>query len=165
MNLPESSMMKKLLAALLATTLFCGIAQADSLFRWTDENGRVHYSDAPPPPDIRKVEERMLKKGSQIETDKQSYATRKASEAFPVSLYTAEKCPACEPARKYLSTRGIPFSETKITTQEQATEAAKLIGEKEAAVPLLVVGGKPYKGYSESEWASALDVAGYPKGK
>jgi len=165
MNLPESPIMEKLLAVLLASLVFCGIAQAESVFRWTDENGRVHYSDAPPPPDIRKVEERMLKKGNQVETDKQPYATRKAAEAFPVSLYTAEKCPACEPARKYLTARGIPFSETKITTQEQAAEAAKLIGEKEAAVPLLVVGGKPYKGYSESDWSGALDAAGYPKGK
>ena len=154
--------MKKVRAALLVPLLMVPVlAAAEGVYRWVDKAGQVHYSDLPPPPDAQKVEERMMR-GSRIDMDKLPFATRKAAEAFPVTLYTAEKCPGCDLGRKYLGERGIPFAETRITTKEQAEEAAKLLGDKDVTVPVLLVGGKPYKGWLESEWAAGLDAAGYP---
>lgn len=152
--------MKKLLL-LLACLLLSTHVLAEGVYRWTDANGRVHYSDLPPPANARKVEERTMK-GSKIEQDKLPFATRKAAEAFPVSLYTADPCPGCELARNYLNARKIPFTETKITTPEQQAAAAKLLDGKEVVVPFLVVGGRVHKGWLESDWATALDSAGYP---
>jgi hypothetical protein len=39
----------------LALCLFIPPAWAD-LYKWTDENGKVHYSDQPPPGDVKKSE-------------------------------------------------------------------------------------------------------------
>jgi type IV secretory pathway VirB10-like protein len=39
----------------LALCLFIFSAWAD-LYKWTDENGKVHYSDQPPPGDVKKSE-------------------------------------------------------------------------------------------------------------
>jgi hypothetical protein len=36
-----------LLSALLASLLLAGPAAADTVYRWVDENGKVHYSDTP----------------------------------------------------------------------------------------------------------------------
>lgn len=43
-----------LLSAVLM--VLSGAVQAE-LYRWVDENGRVHYTDTPPPPNAKKTEE------------------------------------------------------------------------------------------------------------
>jgi glutaredoxin len=155
------------LIAIIAIALLSAApaAQAEGVIRWVDSAGRVHYSDMPPPPDAKKVEERMMK-GNRIEMDKLPYATRQAAERYPVTLYTqAEGCAPCGQARQYLQTRGVPFSEVSIASEGEAEQAAKMLGKaspKEIVVPSLVVGGKPYDGYLESGWAAALTAAGYP---
>ncbi|QSI76114.1 glutaredoxin family protein [Niveibacterium microcysteis] len=140
-------------------------SHAESIIRWVDSAGRVHYSDMPPPPDAKRVEERMLK-GSAIQMDKLPYATRQAASRYPVTLYTtADRCDGCDPARKYLQGRGIPYSEVKLTNSEEAASAAKLLGKskpEEIGVPALLVGGKAIHGFLETEWSSELSGAGYP---
>ncbi len=153
-------------SAIFAIGLFgaAPASHAESIIRWVDSAGRVHYSDLPPPPDAKRVEERMLK-GSSIQMDKQPYATRVAAERFPVTLYTQDSCEPCSTARQYLQSRGVPFSEVKITNTTEGEQAAKLLGKnaaKDVIIPSMLVGGKPLEGYSESSWAAALTTAGYP---
>ncbi|WP_374403437.1 DUF4124 domain-containing protein [Niveibacterium sp.] len=140
-------------------------SHAESIIRWVDSSGRVHYSDMPPPADAKRVEERMLK-GSSIQMDRMSYATRQAASRYPVTLYTAaERCDGCDPARKYLQGRGIPFSEVRLTNAEEAASAAKMLGKskpEEIGLPALLIGAKPIHGFLESEWSSELSGAGYP---
>lgn len=155
--------MKTLTLLLCALLLAPAAAGAATVYQWKDASGRVHYSDQPPPTSAR-VHEKDLK-GSSIEQDKLSFAARKAGEAFPVVLYSAENCPGCESGRGYLAARKIPFTEKKINSAELRDEAAKLLGGKEISVPFIVIGGKVHKGWLESEWAGALDAAGYPAGK
>ena len=52
-----------------------------------------------------------------------------------------------------------------ITVTEQAGEDLTAFARisKENAIPLLMIGGQAVKGYSDSEWSSYLDAAGYPK--
>ncbi|MCL2656641.1 MAG: glutaredoxin family protein [Betaproteobacteria bacterium] len=160
--------MKKSIRFLLLAWIFGNSALlcAAEVYRWTDEKGQAVYSDLPPPPNIKKLEEKAMR-GSQIEVDKQSYATRKAAEAFPVSLYTApdDKCPGCPLAKQYLANRNIPYNEVSLQTSAQMVEALKVLGGEDVEVPSLLIGSKAYKGYSASEWDAALDAAGYPKGK
>ncbi len=138
---------------------------AENIIRWVDSSGRVHYSDMPPPPDAKRVEERMLKSNS-IQAEGLPYATRQAASRYPVTLYTtAERCDGCDPARKYLQTRGVPYSEVKLTNAEEAASAARLLGKskgEEIGVPAILIGGKAIHGFLESEWASELSSAGYP---
>ena len=41
---------------LLSLALLATGADAQNLYRWVDKNGKVHYSDQPPPKEIKKVE-------------------------------------------------------------------------------------------------------------
>ncbi|MEO7760394.1 MAG: DUF4124 domain-containing protein [Casimicrobiaceae bacterium] len=41
---------------LLAPLLFSGVAAAQSMYKWTDENGRITYSDQPPVGKVRSKE-------------------------------------------------------------------------------------------------------------
>ena len=149
---------------LLCTALLTAstaIAQSTT-YRWVDKTtGQTVYSDQPPPPGAQQV---VKMTGEERGKEQQlPYATRMASEKFPVTLYTAANCiDECKTARNLLNGRGIPFAEKMLKTQEETAELGKLLG-SEAAVPSLVVGRQSFKGYESDAWNNLLDLAGYPK--
>ncbi|MBN9698424.1 MAG: DUF4124 domain-containing protein, partial [Zoogloea sp.] len=130
-----------------------------SAYRWVDEQGRVQYSDQPPPQSIKKFEERKVQpnRGDALEP----YENRKAASSFPVTLYTGKDCgKPCDDGRALLKKRGVSFSETSIETAEQVAEFKKRFG-TEPYVPALAVGRKMEAGLAEGLWHSLLDDAGY----
>ncbi len=138
-----------------------GLAQAGELFRWVDADGKVHYTDQPPPANAKKVEEKKLS-GSTINTSELPYATQQAVKKSPVTLYASDCGEPCTQARDHLTQRGIPFaSKNPQTVLADAEALTKLVGA--AFVPVLVVGSAVSKGYEKGAWDAALDAAGYPK--
>lgn len=135
-------------------------AGAGELFRWVDENGKVHYGDAPPAK-AAKVERKKF--GGNVEQNEElSYEARRAQQNFPVVLYVGETCiEPCIHARALLKKRGVPFSEKMLRTKTEIDEFYKLSGSYDS--PTLAVGKKYLKGFQDSAWNTELDVAGYPK--
>jgi glutaredoxin len=153
------------LAALLAVALMLpalAAAQA-SVYRWVDKDGKVHYSDAPPPEPTNSLTQKRVGGGYAGEASQLPYATQVAMQKSPVSIYTGADCgDPCKHGRDLLSRRGIPFSERDAQANQDDAEALKkLVGAIE--VPVLVVGSSKVKGYEEGAWHSALDSAGYPR--
>ncbi|MBE0619271.1 MAG: glutaredoxin family protein [Burkholderiales bacterium] len=139
---------------------FALAAQAQ-LYRWTDESGKVHYSDTQPPATATNVEEKRRIRAGGAATQ-QSYELQQAVANFPVTVYTSKDCgDPCKKGLDYLKKRGVPFTEKVIATQNQIDELAKLAGAPK--VPVMVVGISIQKGYAEQGWSEALDTAGYPK--
>ena len=134
---------------------------AAEVYRWVDNDGKVHYSDIPPPPDAKNAQ---LKKvgDNAIDVDKLPYATRDAMKKNPVVLFSNSCGTPCDQAKQLLNKRGIPFSvKNPEASPADADALKKLIGGLE--VPVLVVGSNsPLKGFEEGAWTSALDNAGYP---
>ncbi|HVK54745.1 MAG TPA: glutaredoxin family protein [Burkholderiales bacterium] len=154
--------MQKLLIFTTGMLLAIGVVHAAEVYRWVDNNGKVHYSDMPPPPSAKDAELKKLGKSS-IDFDKMSYAARDAAKKNPVTLY-ANNCGApCDDARQLLSKRGIPFAtKNPESSPADADALKKLVGAVE--VPVLVVGSNsPVKGFEAGSWSAALDAAGYPK--
>ncbi|MGE5468499.1 MAG: DUF4124 domain-containing protein [Ignavibacteria bacterium] len=150
--------MNKSALAMLATA--ATVAFAQDAYRWVGKDGAVHYSDAPPPPEARQVEEKRLD-ASVVGGDKQPYETRRAAADFPVTLYVTPDCAqACADARSFLAARGIPFSEKSLATPEQV--AAFTQATQSDTVPTLTVGTQVSKGFLDSAWNGLLDDAGYP---
>jgi glutaredoxin len=152
--------MKK--SALLLALLCAGLAQAQTAYRWVDNDGKVHYGDRPPPPQAaREVQER---KYSAPAADRApSSAMRLAQENFPVTLYVGAECPVCKEGRDYLKKRGIPFSEQLVASNEEIDALRAKLGGGEVMVPSLQVGAKTSKGFLAPAWSGLLDAAGYPK--
>lgn len=151
------TVVKQLWIVLLALPLAVSAAQ---VYRWVDDQGKVHYGDQPP----GSVEGNAEKKkfgGNVIEADKASYATRQAAEKFPVTLYITDCGEPCTSARNYLKKRGVPFTEKDANDPKVLEEIKKLINSPE--VPVLVVGDRTLKGFLADSWDKALDAAGYPK--
>lgn len=145
-----------LLALCLATT-----AQAQ-YYRWVDEQGKTHYGDRLPPTVVGKAQ--VLRHGAPAADKQLPYAVREAMANFPVTLYVSADCDAgCKEGRDYLKARGIPFGEKNVASNDEIAALKKLIGENEAAVPVLAVGAKTAKGWLKDDWQRLLDAAGYPK--
>ena len=148
--------MRFLLMLCLALAGTC--VQADT-YRWLDSAGRTVVSDTPPPGKSKGV----VTAGGKAEAgDNTPFATKKAAEAFPVTLYTSADCVAeCKQARDLLNSRGIPFAEKMVQTQEQIDELKQLVGD--IFVPALKVGNQRFRGFEAGAYNNLLDLAGYPK--
>ncbi len=130
-------------------------------YEWVDEKGVKQYTQQPPPPNIKQVQQRRLG-ANVVETSGPTYSMQQAAKNFPVTLYVTDCGDLCKSARTHLTKRGIPHSEKNPQKQEEAEAFKKLTGGL-MQVPLLVVGQlKTVKGYQASEWDAALDAAGYP---
>lgn len=154
--------MRTLIAFLLAG--IAAVAFAQGAYRWIGKDGRVHYSDDPPPSDAQKIEQKRLDPSIVSGGDKYGYETRRAASSFPVTLYVSPDCGnACDVARSHLVKRGIPYAEKRVATAEDI--AAFKQATQSEITPTLLVGKMVSKGFQEAAWDGLLDTAGYPAGK
>ena len=145
----------------IAATVAAGAAAQQQVYRYTDKDGRIVYSDRIPPSDSKDVQSKRLR-ANFIENNELPLAAQQAQERFPVTLYTFSCGEVCTMAEALLNRRGVPFATVNVETPKGADELEKLTGELQA--PVLQVGDKNIlKGYSESAWQAALSEAGYPK--
>jgi glutaredoxin len=148
--------MNKLLVFCLLVASLSVQAQA---YRWVDPaTGRTIISDSPPPPNAKSVNKT---KDPTTNTEGRSFATLKAAEAFPVTLYSTADCiNECKQARELLNKRGVPFSEKMLQKPEDYEEVKKLVGD--AFIPSLKVGRQSVRGFEATSYNNLLDLAGYP---
>lgn len=149
--------------ALIACLLLVasGGALAGKVYKWVDEEGRVQFSDRPPP-SATKVEEHKVFAGVPDAT--LPYALREVAANFPVTIYTAENCKElCDNARALLKSRGIPFSEKGIRSTEDVKAYESAFGSDKPEVPAATVGSQQLRGFSASSWNALLDQVGYPR--
>jgi glutaredoxin len=125
-----------------------------------DDQGRVHYTQTPPPPGAKDVQRKNLPQSGAAASADLPYATKLAAQNFPVKLFTQEQCEACDRARALLVKRGVPFSEVNVLSQKESDEVKAISGGTN--LPLVVVGSLHQSGYQEQLLNSLLDTAGYP---
>lgn len=152
--------MRSVLAAALCLAAFAASAQ---VYRWTDDKGRVHITDTPPPASAKNVRKSgdAAPAASTQPAGQEPFALQQARASYPIKLYTTPGCDACAEARKLLNARGLPFSEVSVTGDEQLQELKTVAGS--ASVPALVVGSTVQRGFEPGLYHGMLDAAGYPK--
>jgi len=150
----------KILLMLVFAVAGMSVAQASTLYKWVDEQGKVSYHDRPPPEGSDyKVERKDLGSGGRAEVDS---GLEKIVEKFPVVLYSVPVCGSCDLARHYLQKRKVPYSEQNLENNpELQQKLKKQVGSISA--PTITIGEKVMKGYVESILEGELDTAGYPK--
>ena len=134
-------------------------AQADT-YKWVDPDGRVHYSDHPPPPGVTKSELKRL--GDKPGDASIPYVLQQAMKYFPVTLFVYDCGEGCSKALDLLVKRGVPHTSKDPTAPGMREELKKVTGGDEVA-PVLQVGRRVLRGFEEEAWNAALDNAGYPK--
>jgi len=145
-------------AAAILSTVCAGADSRED--RCVDQDGRIHYTQTPPPPDAKGVQRKSFQHGPMGTVDL-PYATQVAAKNFPVTLYTLPDCgPFCDQARALLVKRAVPFREVSVVTQKDLDEVKRLSGKGD--LPLLLVGTLVQTGFQESLFNGLLDSAGYP---
>jgi glutaredoxin len=144
------------------TTLLALALPALAQYRWIDSTGRVNYGDAPPS-DARNVSriDGGARNESKDPTGGIAFELRQAMATFPITLYTAPDCGACDAARVWLRSRGAPYQEIVVETDVEAEELKRRVGT--TSVPVMTLGRTPHVGFKEASWAVSLKAAGYPE--
>lgn len=142
----------------LAALLLSAAMPAMALYKVVGPDGKVTYTDRPP---TDQPSQAIKSNGAVSSTDALPFELRQVATRFPVTLYTASDCSVCDLGRQMLKNRGIPFYEKTVNTSADAQALQRLEGSQQ--VPVLRVGKQSLQGYSDADWASYLDAAGYPK--
>lgn len=158
-----SSVRLAALAALVGCASLWAVAAHAQVFRVVGPDGKVTFTDRPPAdaPAAPAAVVSMAGGGGGSSSSSLPLELRNVVGRFPVTLYTSPECGPCGAARSYLTTRGVPYTERTITTNEDIKALSTLAGE--ARVPFATIGGQHVSGFSDQEYGTYLDAAGYPK--
>ncbi len=151
--------MKHSIRIMAAVFLACSVTlvSAEKAYKWVDKDGKVTYQDQPPPSGAQNVEEKEIESASAAAAP----GAEAAAARFPVTLYSAPDCQACDMVRDYLNKRGTPFTEKDVAQDvDNQVEMQQRVGS--LTVPTITVGEKIMKGYMQSLLEGELDQAGYP---
>ena len=158
--------MKQLTATFLlgSAVLMCtlGGAQAQTVYRIVGADGKVTFSDKPP---VNAQQGKVATTGTGAAAASNNsglpFELRQVVTKYPVVLYASTQCAPCDTGRALLTSRGVPFNERTISTNEDRAALQRQMGD--TSLPYLNVGGQRIKGFSDVEWTQYLDAAGYPK--
>jgi len=150
-------------AAVLAAASLAPAAQAQQIYRIVGPDGRVTFSDKPPTDANAKAAPAAVVplSGGTSASANLPFELRQVASRFPVTLYTGPNCAPCGTGRAFLASRGIPFTEKTVTSNEDIEALQRLSGA--STLPFATIGGQQLRGFSEVEWAQFLEAAGYPK--
>jgi glutaredoxin len=154
--------MLRLLTITALVLLACPTVQAQQMYRWVDKDGRVTYSQNPPPAGAAKSVQPKTLGSSVVESSTLPYAAQVAAKNFPVTLYATPDCgPPCDDGRASLQKRGIPFKEVSVADAKGFEMLKNLTGGK-TQVPVLQIGSRMLQGFEPAAWKSNFDEVGYP---
>ena len=134
---------KILLPAFLAllVALASGTVGAGTIYKWIDDSGVTHFGDTPP--QAKEYSTPEIKINSYTST---SVETNSESTVNSVLMYSTSWCTYCKKARKYFTSKGIPYKEYDIEKSPAARRAYDKLGGK--GVPVILVGDKKLNGFS-----------------
>jgi glutaredoxin len=137
-------------------------AHAQTIYRIVGADGKVTFSDKPPvSTEQGKVAGTGIGAAGATAAGSLPFELRQVVSKYPVTLYTGQDCTPCGSGRALLVSRGIPFSERTVATNEDVAALQRLTGD--GSLPVISIGSQRLKGFSDTEWSQYLDLAGYPK--
>ena len=142
-----SLLRRTLICAALLTLPVCASA---GVYKWVDENGKVHFGDVPPADAVKQEV-----KGT-ISTYSAGPAPDfpKAAAATPsVIMYSTSWCGYCTKARNHFQANNIKFREYDIEKSNRANREYLKLGGK--GVPLIRVGKQLLSGFSADRFDRA----------
>jgi glutaredoxin len=130
-------------------------AQAGKVYKWTDADGRVHFSDQPVDvPGVEEVKIRSFSGAADVTLSGDEFGARE------VKILTTAWCGVCKKAKTWLAGKGIAFSEHDVETSETGKQEYRRLAGK--GVPIILVGNQRMNGFDPSRLGEMLKNAGYP---
>ena len=143
-------------AALLSGAAFGALAQ----YKIVGPDGKVTYTDKPPTAGDVRIGNNSVPNGGGASTGV-PFETRQAMSKYPVTLYAAKGCGACDGVRTWLRGHAVPFNEVSVSSDQDYLALQARFGE--TLVPVTTIGSQKLKNYNSAELQSYIEAAGYPK--
>jgi glutaredoxin len=162
----ETNMRLNFLVQAAAVLVFAQLNATAALaqYKYIGPDGRVVYSDQPPPPSAKGAPATKAAPAPVAAAATGGaglpFALQQATKNFPVTLYTTTDCDSCSQGRNLLNKRGVPFTEKTVRTQDDIKIFRDATGATQ--VPVMTLGSNKQVGFEEGAWNGALNAAGYP---
>lgn len=127
------------------TWLMPGVAMAE-VYKWIDENGKIHFSDQKPDGLKSETLDIQVNTFTSVSYDLSIFDT-----GGKVIMYSTSWCGYCKKAKRYFKKNNIPFTEYDIETNSKARRQYKKMGA--TGVPVILVGKKRMNGFSAAGFA------------
>lgn len=125
---------------------------AGGVYRWTDEQGKVHFGDAPPRD--RSSEEVQLRYN-----EMGSVPVPEAATMQPVVVYSASWCGVCRRVKGFLQSKGVSYRDYDVETSRKGREDFRRMNGR--SVPIILVGEQRMNGFNQGTLTAWLQDAGY----
>ena len=142
----------KHLASCLLLVLLPVLVSAE-IYRWTDAEGRVHFSDEPH--NTMPSEQVSVRVNSYESVTYESLGSYTPPNDRRVIMYSTSWCTYCKKARNYFERNRVRYVEYDIEESSRAKEEFDQLGGK--GVPLIVVGRTKMSGFSEAGFREIYD--------
>ncbi len=114
------------------------------IFKWADENGRVHYGDSDNLPENVRSEKMDIEINTYTDT-----SFEEAGEVTDkVVMYSTAWCGHCKKARQYFIANRIPFVEYDVDKDFSAKQRYQKLGAR--GVPVILYKERRMNGFSEA---------------
>lgn len=111
------------------------------VYKWVDENGKVHFSDrVPGGAQAEQVKIRTYSGPAEVSNDSSQTNSR------GIRLFTTSWCGVCKKAKTYLQQKGIAFTEYDVEKSVFGKSEYKRL--RGTGVPIILVGKKRMNGFS-----------------
>jgi glutaredoxin len=123
---------------LILLALFLAWPASAGVYKWTDAQGRVQYSDSPPPA-AKATQLRLQTYTGPVEV------SRAVGTDSGVTIYTTEWCGVCQRAKAFFKQNGVPFREWDVEKTAYGAIKFKQLGG--SGVPVITVGAEKMMGF------------------
>ena len=147
------------MTALAAVALF-GLPSLASaqLYKWTDDQGRVQYSDKAPEKSAKTLDLKInTYSGVPVVSSQGKPAAGGAKGS--VKLYTTTWCGYCTKARAHLKSKGIPYEDLDVEKSAQGKQEYASL--KARGVPVILIGSQRMDGFDPARMDTMLKAAGH----
>jgi glutaredoxin len=125
--------------------VLAGLVAAESasseIFRWVDEDGKVHFSDKPSRSHVSEPIKLRINTYEAV-----TYDTSYLDVGKKVVMYSASWCGVCKKARRYFESEGIRYMEYDVENSTRGKAEFRKLGGK--GVPVILVGKQRMNGFS-----------------
>ena len=133
-----------LVSILLLVTSTNGVAE---IYKWTDEHGKIHFTDSPP--DDKQAEQVELRINTYTAVEVTPLVERLGKDDRVV-IYGATWCRICDKAKIYFRNNNIPYVSYDVEKSSVGRMDFKLL--KGKSVPIIIVGRKRMNGFNVAKF-------------
>lgn len=130
---------------LVCVLLLAALGAQSEIYRWTDENGKVHFSDQPSVEHTTEPVEVRVNTYESVSID-----TSVLNSGKKVVMYSASWCGVCKKAKRYFKQNKIKFTEYDIEKSAKGRSDYRKLNA--GGVPVILVGQERMNGFNIEEF-------------